>query len=173
MPKNPAWTKMTPSVVVLGMPTRMTGTPPSCPGVVTTSAGTGPAVIILLNNGRCSRRSPAGSNGDARNMPVIASRCCWVMAVLLLQVIVPGRAHRQPAGGTWRPLGGGLARVRCRVAKPAPSRRGRMRERPDRGSRDDPGPATRGSGDGVPQVPVAVGAAGGWQVAGRAGHPAG
>jgi NAD(P)-dependent dehydrogenase (short-subunit alcohol dehydrogenase family) len=32
--------------------------------------------------------------------------------------------------GTWRPLGAGLARGRCRAAKPAPSRRGRMRERP-------------------------------------------
>jgi hypothetical protein len=29
--------------------------------------------------------------------------------------------------GTWRTLGVGLARVRCRAAKPAPSRRGRMR----------------------------------------------
>ena len=92
----------------------------------------------------------AGSNGDTRNMPATASRCSCVMAVPLLQVIVPGRAQCQPAGGTWRPLGVSLAPVRCRAAKPAPSRRGRMRGRPDRGSRNDPGPATGGSGNGVP-----------------------
>src|SRR5215469_12899041 len=44
---------------------------------------------------------------------------------------------------------------------------------PNRGSRDDPSPATGGSGGGVPQVPVAVGAAGGWRVAGRTGLPTG
>jgi hypothetical protein len=53
------------------------------PGVATTSPGTGAAAIIFSNNGRCSFGSPAGSNGDARNMLAIASRCCWVMSVPL------------------------------------------------------------------------------------------
>src|SRR5580704_9682907 len=46
----------------------------------------------------------------------------------------PGRAHCQPAEGTWRPLGVSLARARCRAAKPAPSRRGRMGKDPTVGA---------------------------------------
>jgi hypothetical protein len=57
---------MTPSVVVPGTSTSMTGTPPSCPAAVTTSAGTGgcgdhlleqrPLVTRRVKRRRASRR---------------------------------------------------------------------------------------------------------------------
>jgi hypothetical protein len=89
-----------------------------------------------------ARRSPDGSNGDACNMAAIASRCCWVMSGLLPQVIAPGRAHCQPAGG----LGDRSALAWRQSGTATPSRReqnaGQTR------------PATRQ----LPAVPTATGA---------------
>jgi len=88
-----------------------------------------------------------------------------------LPSFLPSQRRLGDMGGTL-PACGGLG-GRSASAWPGcgaalPSRRGKVPERSDRGSRDDPSPAARGSGDGVPQVPVAVGTAGGRQVAGRA-----
>src|ERR1039458_7533216 len=69
---------MTPSVVVPGMSMVTTGTPPSCPGVVTTSAGTGMAVIICSNSGRCSSGAPAGAIGEAGSMVFLAAAGSWL-----------------------------------------------------------------------------------------------
>ena len=109
----------------------------------------------------------AAAGGDVRSVH------CFLLSCLRSADLGIRAGHCQPAGG----LGGRSASAwrGCGAALPSGRQVGGAGcgERSDRGSLDDPSPAARGSGDGVPQVPVAVGTAGGWQVAGRAGHPAG
>src|SRR5450432_2553685 len=59
-----------------------TGTPPSLPDDVVTSAGLGIAAIISSKMTRCSATSPPRSSGASRSSWSRASRCSWVTVAL-------------------------------------------------------------------------------------------